>query len=374
MQHLRSRRTIFTILTVLVLVIIGGVLFIELNTSAAATFTDEILRPLIGDARVIALEKLFFNTTDTINRLKYKVSTPQDPFLHPSGTPIPASAANSSNLDLSVVQTAALMPIMGEGEWNDIPLDLFPGKVVVADTFIRPDPARSYAFVTLVQMDMSKLRLWSVAGTKEPGGQVGKPGPGIIPPDIQRAGRLVAAFDGGFQYRDGQYGMIVGDTTYLPLKNDLATLVGHADGRIEIVDYTGQSLGNDVIFVRQNCPMLVEHGVVESKDDVNRALWGRTITSDIYTWRSGIGITAKGNLLFAVGNALVPSTLATALKAAGAVDAMQLDINPNWVRFNVFDHYSSAGYSSAPIMQGIRDGSQSYLHGYNKDFFYLTAN
>ena len=367
------KKALYLILIAGAIIVVGAVLFIELNTSAAATFTDDVLRPLLGDARVIALEKIFFNTSDKFNQLKYKVSTPANPFLRIGSASITAASASASGMNLAVVKTTALSPIAGEGEWSEIPLDVFPGSVAVADTFMRPDPSRSYAFVTLVQMDMSKMRLWSVAGTVEPGGKVGKPGPGVIPADVQRSGSLVAAFDGGFQYKDGQYGMIVGATTYLPLKNDLATLVGHANGKIEIVKYQGQSLGNDVAFVRQNCPMLVENGVVESKNDVSRALWGRTITTDIYTWRSGIGVTANGNLIFAVGNSLVPSTLAEALKAAGAVNAMQLDINPNWVRFNIFNHFSSGAYSSTPVMQGIRDGSQSYLHGYNKDFFYLTS-
>ncbi len=352
------------------LALAGAVLFIKLDTEAAANLTDGVLRPLLGDANVIALEKLFFNASDQINRVMSAVEKPKSPSLGHAG-PLAASWQDST-LQLSTVPTAFDPPLDGEGAWRQIPLSLFPRRVVLADAFVRPDPARPYAFVSIVQMDMSKLRLWSVAGTVEPGGKAGKPGPGVIPKSVQAQGTLVAAFDGGFQYRDGRYGMIVGKTVYLPLKKDLATLVGYADGRLRILKYEGQPLGGGVAFVRQNCPMLIQDGVMETQDDANRALWGRTITSDMYTWRSGIGLTSGGNLLFAVGNALVPSTLASALKAAGAVDAMQLDINPNWVRFNVFDGFSNGAYVSAPIVPGIKDGSSSYLNGYQKDFFYLT--
>lgn len=355
-------------------IIIGLVLFIKLDTQAAANFTDQILRPLIGDNQVIALEKIFFNTSDKLNQLKYSVAKPKSPFLAAGSTPISTSDTDlrGSSLNLAAIQTIISPQLDSEGQWHKIPLSAFPNQTILMDAFLRPDPARPYAFTTVVQMDMSKLRLWSVAGTAEPGGKVGKPGPGIIPKTIQDQGALVAAFDGGFQYRDGQYGMIVGKTTYLPLKNDLATLVGHDDGRLEIIKYEGQDLGSDVAFVRQNCPMLVENGVIGTQDDANRKLWGRTTTADIYTWRSGIGITANGNLIFAAGNALVPSTLAAALKAAGAVNAMQLDINPNWVRFNIFNDFSNGTYVSTPVMTGIKDGTKSYLHGYNKDFFYIT--
>ena len=357
------------------MVAVSGFAFIKLDTSAAAEFTDTYLRPILGDAQVIFLEKIFFNASDKANQIKYAVVQPTNPFLPRGIAILPSdSAAHSSNLNLSTVPAIINTPLDGEGQWHNIPLSLFPNQIILADTFIRSDPSRDYSFVTLVQMDMSKLQLWSVAGTAEPGGKVGKHGPGVISANVQDNGILVAAFDGGFQYRDGQYGMIVGNTTYLPLKNDLATLVGHTDGRLEIVKYEGQNLGNDISFIRQNCPMLIENGVIGTSDDTNKKLWGRTITSDIYTWRSGIGIAANGNLIFAVGNALVPSTLAAALKAGGAVNAMQLDINPNWVRFNIFNNFSKTdnSYSSTPVMEGIMDGSHSYLFGYKKDFFYVT--
>ena len=355
-------------------VFIAMVLFIKLDTAAAANLTDQFLRPMIGDNQVISLEGVYFSLSDIINQIEYKFIKPGNSFIVSDSAAISATstAAQSSTLDLSPLSIASDSASAGEGVWRNIPLSLFPGRIVLADTFVNPDPARPYALVTLVQMDMSQLRLWSVAGKQEPGGKVGKPGSGIVPQSVQTAGTLVAAFDGGFQYRDGQYGMVVGSTTYLPLKNGLATLVGYKDGSLAIIKYDGQYLGNNVSFVRQNCPMLIENGVVETQSNTNRQLWGRTITSSVYTWRSGIGITAKGNLIFAVGNSLLPSTLAAALASAGAVNAMQLDINPYWVRFNVFNNYHNGVYSHFTIMNGVFDGAYHYLHGYQKDFFYLV--
>ncbi len=350
------------------------VAFIKFDTAAAANFTDQFLRPMIGDSQVISLETIFFNVSDAINQVKYRFIKPANLFIAGNAPPLSATSTSveSSTLDLSPLPVAGSNAAAGAGIWQNLPLSLFPGDIVLADTFVNPDPSRPYAFVTLVQMDMSRLRLWSVAGTQEPGGKVGKPGPGVIPQNIQKQGILVAAFDGGFQYRDGQYGMAVGSTTYLPLKDGLATLVGYHDGSLAIVKYEGQNLGSNISFIRQNCPMLIENGVIETQNDANRALWGRTITSSIYTWRSGIGITAKGNLIFAIGNSLVPSTLAEALASAGAVNAMQLDINPYWVRFNIFNNYQHGAYSHSTVMKGVFDGSSNYLNGYQKDFFYVT--
>ena len=355
---------------------VGGFLFIKLNTGAAATFADQALRPAIGDNQVIFLEGIYFQMADLFDRIKYSIVKPPNLYIASGSIPISApqmqGQAVSSTLALSPIAVPGVTPADGAGVWRNIPLDLFPGQIVMADTFVNPDPSRPYAFVTLVQMDMSRLRLSSVAGTQEPGAKAGKPGPGIIPRTVQESGALVAAFNGGFQYRDGRYGMIVGKTTYLPLKKDLATLVAYADGTLRIVKYEGQDLGTNIVFIRQNCPMLIENGVVASNDQANKKLWGRTVSPGIYTWRSGIGITASGTLVYAVGNSLTPATLATALQAAGAVNAMQLDINPFWVRFNVFDHFASGTYTHFTVMNGIQDGAYQYLHGYQKDFFYVT--
>ncbi|MBI3397224.1 phosphodiester glycosidase family protein [Candidatus Woesebacteria bacterium] len=247
----------------------------------------------------------------------------------------------------------------------------FPNEAVGGYTFVRPDNDRPYAIVTIAQLDMKRMNLGIVAGTKEPGGKIGNPGPGKVPGDIVSSDRLVAAFDGGFQCRDGQYGMIVDGKTYLPLKNDLGTVVGYKNGDIKIIDYVGQDLGKDVAFIRQNCPILVIDGRLGVEDEKNRKLWGRTMTTAIYTWRTGMGITKNGNLLFAVGNSLTPSTLATALRMAGALNAVQLDINPNWVRFNIFTPKGNGKYDSKPLTPDLKNGASSYLNGYEKDFFYV---
>jgi hypothetical protein len=241
----------------------------------------------------------------------------------------------------------------------------------MAYTFLRPDSSRSFAVVSVVKLDMTRLTIGSVAGTVEPGGKVGKYGPGKVPKAIVQSGNLVAAFDGGFQYRDGAYGMIVDNTTYLPLKNNLGTLVGYENGNIQIIDYTGQDLGSNISFVRQNGPMLIKGGDIVVANPDSTETWGRVVGSDMYTWRSGIGITQNGQLLFAAGNDLSPQTLAQALQLAGAVNAIQLDINPHWVRFNIFESNGNGTYNSTPLNKDMADGSKEYLNGYQKDFFYI---
>ncbi|MDE2312527.1 MAG: hypothetical protein KGJ93_05620, partial [Patescibacteria group bacterium] len=197
-----------------------GMLFIKFDTSAAAEITDKYLRPIFGDSNVIFVEKLFFNFSDKATKVVYDFKKPLAPqFLGSHPEP-----AMPSSLDLSsLTPNPAFTALPGEGVWNNIPLNIFPDKEVMAYTFVRPDSTRDFAIVSLVKIDTSALTLGSVAGTVEPGGKVGKYGTGRVPKSIVQSGGLAAAFDGGFQYRDGAYGMIVGKTTYLPLKNDLGT-------------------------------------------------------------------------------------------------------------------------------------------------------
>jgi hypothetical protein len=360
MKNPKTRKLAKRVLLVILILLLVGVAFVKFDTADAALFTDNYLRPILGNTFVGFLEKSYFNTADKIQQItNQKGVSPQftNQGIQSSASPIP------------VVNN--LPKVSGEGIWKEYPLKLFPNEEIMAYTFVRPDPSRPFAYVTLIQIDMRKMNLMVVAGTKQPGGPIGNPGPGIIPQDVVKSGKLVAAFDGGFQYRDGTYGMMVGNKTYVPLENNIGTLVGYTDGSLKIVNYTGQDLGQNIAFIRQNCPILVENGLVFAQNELNKKLWGRTFNADIFTWRSGIGLTKEGNLIYAVGNNLSPTSLGEALKMAGAVNAIQLDINPFWVRFNIFEPNGTGGYKTSTLTKDLKDGSKAYLSGYSKDFFYL---
>jgi hypothetical protein len=216
--------------------------------------------------------------------------------------------------------------------------------------------------------------LHTVAGTVHPGAILGHPGPGIIPADAKTGGNLIAGFNGGFQYKDGHYGMVVGATTYVPLQPGLGTLTIHQDGSLDISRYDPhKSNQKPVEAIRQNGPLILDKGTVTS-DAVSGgyAVWGRTTTNSMFTWRSGVGLTPNGNLIYAVGPSLTAVTLADALKAGGATEAIQLDINAFWVRFVTFQPTTPSNYSYESILSTLANGGASYLHGYTKDFFYVT--
>ena len=79
------------------------------------------------------------------------------------------------------------------------------------------------------------------------------------------------------------------------------------------------------------------------------------------------------NLLYAVGNNLSPASLEDALHMAGAVSAMQLDINPSHIHFYVFNKNNTGTYDAIFLNKELQalNRSAKYLTGSQRDFFYL---
>jgi hypothetical protein len=102
------------------------------------------------------------------------------------------------------------------------------------------------------------------------------------------------------------------------------------------------------------------------------AAWGGTILNSVYTWRSGIGITDHGTLIYAAGSSLTALTLGEALHAAGTVMAMQTDINPFWVRAFLYNRDAHGMLNIVRLNPAMYGTGTEYLYGTQRDFFYLT--
>ena len=100
----------------------------------------------------------------------------------------------------------------------------------------------------------------------------------------------------------------------------------------------------DVRSVRQNLDLVVDDGrPVPGLDANDTTRWGFTLGDQVYVWRSGVGVTADGALVYVAGPDLNITDLADVLVRAGAVRAMELDINTDWVNFSTYAPSSPTG-------------------------------
>ena len=81
-------------------------------------------------------------------------------------------------------------------------------------------------------------------------------------------------------------------------------------------------------------------------------MWGGTcpcgagLHGSEHQWRSGLGVTADGALVYVVGPELTPVQVADLLVRAGAVRGMELDINPTWPVFASFKPATPGGLAA----------------------------
>ncbi len=66
--------------------------------------------------------------------------------------------------------------------------------------------------------------------------------------------------------------------------------------------------------------------------------WGYTLGGVTRVWRTGVGVDRRGNLIYAVANDQTVVTIAKILQHAGAVRAMEFDINPEWHTLITYSH------------------------------------
>jgi hypothetical protein len=179
--------------------------------------------------------------------------------------------------------------------------------------------------------------------------------------------RLLATFNSGFIYSDGLNGDALDGQVNEPLRDGLATVVGYRSGRVDIVDWHGgPSPGPEVAFARQSLPLIIDHGRL-SPALSDSTKWGFTLGNAVRVWRTGIGVDRRGNLIYAAADFQTVTTLAEILRRAGAVRAMELDINPEWPTLITYRHRD--GLLPTRVVPNYQQPVTRYLVPDDRDFF-----
>ncbi len=253
----------------------------------------------------------------------------------------------------------------GEGQW--VPFSRTVGSTTAAyTTVIRPAVGIPAATVLWIDTARTRLRQYAGAAGEPPGRYAYSTAVGGT--DLTS---LVAAFNGGFKMTESQGGWYSEGQMPDPLVAGAASLVIDSYGTPRIGEW-GRDFTSlaGVSSVRQNLTLLVDHGSPSPNIDIG-ADWGAVVGGVGNTCRSGIGIDRFGNLIYVAGPTLFPIDLAHALIRAGAVEAMELDINCQWP---LATGYAAApgqpaspanAYLAAPWMEFPRS---LYLTGSQRDF------
>jgi Phosphodiester glycosidase len=228
------------------------------------------------------------------------------------------------------LRSLAGRPLPGEGQWRV--LGTVRGKAAIYGTYLRSSNVYTSYVAGIVSMNQNLLKFSLRPGTEDPGPGNWKAQP-VIAPGARRG--LEATFNSGFKIAQSDGGFYLNGATDGTLTDGAASEVYYRSGRIAVGVWGGAlRMTPAVVGVRQNLHPIVVNGRVPSSvnNDVETQ-WGATLGGGYYVWRSGIGVARNGRVIFAYGPALDVQELATLLQRAGAVTAMQLDINPEWTSF-----------------------------------------
>ncbi len=225
--------------------------------------------------------------------------------------------------------------------------------------------------VTLLRFDQTLSKLDLHAGEAEPSG-TWRYGPQIEPSEIHH---VVAAFNGGFKFTTGDAGWMVAGHVAEPLQSGRGSIVTYDDGTTAIGAWNAgvPASGRPVYSVLQNLSLLVDHGqAAANAEGCIQSCWGATVGAVDVTARSGLGIRADGQLVWAAGEHLTPLQLADALRGAGAQRAVELDINPDWVAAYLYRH-GGTGPGWSQVVPGQLGIAGHFLAPYSRDFFAVVA-
>ena len=251
----------------------------------------------------------------------------------------------------------------GEGIWRGTGPVIRGRPPVLVTTFrTEIDYPRIVAYVAWFDHTRSSVAFYP--GRYEPPSAPVR-GPMSVPND--QRWRLLATFNGGFIYRDGDNGSSIGGRQYEPLKAGLATLVAFRDGRVDVQSWKGGPVaGPRVAFARQSLPLILDHGRLNPALN-DSSQWGYTLGNAVRVWRTGAGIDRHGNLIYAAADFQTVTTLAKILQRAGAVRAMQLDINPEWPTLITYTHHG--GLDPIKVVPNYQQPATRYLVADDRDFF-----
>lgn len=289
----------------------------------------------------------------------------------PSARPIPRGRSGAGKTPGTVrpshapLTTVTQPALPGEGVFRTV-VNSDQGPAVQL-AYLRPDGVHTSYLAAVTVLSRDAVRYVQHPGYDQPG-QLAHWRQADSITSAHRSG-LAVTFNGGFKLQDARGGFYSDGHTAGTLKSGAASVVITTDGRLEVGSWNHEvRMSPTVVSVRQNLRLLIDHGTVAPNVQANtQSEWGTTVKGADYVWRSGLGVDKNGNVINVVGPALSAPSLADLLLRAGAVRAMELDINKTWVSTM---WYSTTRSQVTPHkVLPFQRSADRYFTGTSRDFF-----
>jgi Phosphodiester glycosidase len=339
----------------------------SIGGALAAPGTDSTSARLAEWARFNGLGWVVNN----LEQAQYKLDPPQIGGKLAGGIPrvAPTRQAPARRAAPAAIPPQARPALRDEGVWQ--PLMSVRGKPAILAAFLRPDAQHTSYLVGVAWLDQRLVRLVLHPGLRVPGGS-GWSQPSEVP--TSQRDSLLATFNSGFTMADANGGYWQDGKTAVPLRRGAASMVLYKDGHVDVVSWNATTPGPDVAAVRQNLGLLVDHGTITADVASNSTnTWGATVGNHTYVWRSALGIRRDGSLVFVVGASMSVKTLAQIVHDAGAVRAMELDINKSWTNFITYSHPGKGVAVPKMLTKNEHPDPYRYLQPSSRDFVAVSS-
>ena len=293
-----------------------------------------------------------------------------------AGAPLSPRAVVGALPAPATITPVVTNPLAGEGQWRPLGR-LVKGVPAMYATYLRPDAVHTSLVAAVAWIDPKLVKVVQYAGAVEPGGS-GWAHQLPINPAVRP--QLLAAFNSGFKMDDAQGGYYDSGRYAKPMRTGAATLWIDGNGTPNVGQWGRDVSGAtpNVTMARQNLDLIVDGGQpAPGVGNNDPARWGYTVGNAVLVWRSAIGVTANGALVYVAGPGLSASTLAALLVHAGAQRGMELDINSDWVDFFT---YAPGPLGSAPgtlsvskLLVDMKPSTYNYLSASSRDGFALFS-
>ncbi len=354
------RRVLVGVPTVFLFIIVWSV-----STSLLAPGTDSVAVRLAEWAR----NHYLGSVVSALENAKYNISKPKvGGTLNSSATALLAADAIHYAQSVPSVVAPALP---GEGDLKTV--FKVGKKAAIQVGYLRPDSLHTSYLAGIAIMQSSLLRFVQHPGFSEPG-HLTQLGSKDLLEGADLSG-LVATFNSGFKVRDSLGGYYQNGIVIKPLVKGKATLLIHSDGHLEVGSWGNEiHMDSTVASARQNLSLLIDNGVVTPNLDQSVLKnWGTTVKNKYFVWRSGVGVDKVGNVIYVAGNSLSVQSLANLLKNAGAVRAMELDINQDWISYMWYPRTKTGIMEYPKKLVEFTRPARRYFSASSRDFFAVYA-